>query len=93
MFLLFLLYKSNLNESKNIFTNVPENWCLGEAEVHFECLIHLFYRYFLSSRYVLDTALSSRLQWGVGSCPRGAHILPESDRQQTYKQIIWGNNL
>lgn len=52
MFLLFILYKANLNESKKIFTNVPENWCLGEAEVHFECLIHLFYRYFCTLLFV-----------------------------------------
>ena len=51
MFLLFILYKSNLNESKKIFINVPENWCLGEAEVHFECLIHLFYRHFLHTTF------------------------------------------
>lgn len=52
MFLLFVLYKSNLNESKYTFTNVPENWCLGEAEVHFECLIHLFYRYFYTLLFI-----------------------------------------
>ena len=28
------------------------NWCLGEAEVYFECLIHLLYRYFCTLLFI-----------------------------------------
>ena len=54
MFLLFVLYKSNLNESKNIFTNVPEIGVLGKLKyilsVSFIYSTDIFAHYFSSGK-------------------------------------------